>query len=353
MLYAGIAWDAGGYEIEVVDGAGRSVAPRARFGADRVTELATYIKGWDREQPVVVVESTNGILDGRLMAAGLTVFRADAHLLPPRPRFGSVPAGVVARAARRTPGALARLERSRGTQTGRESELAGWIASTTAEVAASTAAGLLVSHGARDRKEIALTFDDGPQPGNTERILDVLESYGVPATFFCVGMNARAHPDILARMREQGHGFGNHTWSHPFLPELTRPQLAEQIERTQEAVAEASGGPAPTLFRPPYGARTPEVLGWLAETGLTTTLWDVVPDDWSMPGADTVARIVLDQARPGSVVLLHDGGGDRSQTVGALPVVIEGLLARGYRFTLVEEMTPRAGVAAATGQPAA
>jgi peptidoglycan/xylan/chitin deacetylase (PgdA/CDA1 family) len=219
--------------------------------------------------------------------------------------------------------------------------LEAWIAGTASEVARLTAEGRLMSHGGREHKEIALTFDDGPQPGNTERVLDVLERYGVPATFFCVGMNARAHPDILTRMREQGHGFGNHTWSHPFLPELTRSQLTEQIERTQEAIAEAAGGPAPTLFRPPYGSRTPEVLGWLAESGLTTALWDVVPDDWAMPGADHVARTVLDQARPGSVVLLHDGGGDRLQTVDALPPVIEGLLERGYRFTLVDEMAAR------------
>ncbi|MFF7974909.1 polysaccharide deacetylase family protein [Streptomyces sp. NPDC007905] len=341
MLYAGIAWDAGGFEVAVVDEAGRPAAPRARFGGGRVTDLIGHLRGLGRERLVTVVESTNGILDGRMMAAGLAVYRADARLLPPRPRFGSVPAEVIARAALRTPSALARLERTRGTQTGREPELEAWIASTTSEVAELTAAGHLVSHGGRDRKEVALTFDDGPQPGNTERILDVLDGYDVPATFFCVGMNASAHPGILTRMRERGHGLGNHTWSHPFLPELTRSQLTEQIERTQEAIAEASGGPAPTLFRPPYGSRTPEVLGWLAESGLTTALWDVVPDDWSMPGADAVARVVLEQVAPGSIVLLHDGGGDRSQTVAALPAVIEGLLERGYRFTLVDEMAPR------------
>jgi peptidoglycan/xylan/chitin deacetylase (PgdA/CDA1 family) len=302
--------------------------------------MVGHLRGLGQEL-TIVVESTNGILDGRLMAAGLTVFRADPRLLPPRPEFGSAPAAEIARVAAGAPTALARLIRTRGTQTGREQELEAWIAGTASEVARLTAEGRLMSHGGREHKEIALTFDDGPQPGNTERVLDVLERYGVPATFFCVGMNARAHPDILTRMREQGHGFGNHTWSHPFLPELTRSQLTEQIERTQEAIAEAAGGPAPTLFRPPYGSRTPEVLGWLAESGLTTALWDVVPDDWAMPGADHVARTVLDQARPGSVVLLHDGGGDRLQTVDALPPVIEGLLERGYRFTLVDEMAAR------------
>ncbi|WP_329253213.1 polysaccharide deacetylase family protein [Streptomyces sp. NBC_01478] len=346
MLYAGIAWDGDGYEVDVVDEAGRPAVPPARFGADRVPELIGRLRGLSGQPLVAVVESTNGILDGRLMAAGLAVHRADPHLLPPRPGFGSVPAAEIARAAARAPSALAHLERARGTQTGREPELAEWIAGAAAETAELTAAGRCLSHRDRDRKEIALTFDDGPQPENTGRVLDVLERYGVPATFFCVGMNARAHPDLLVRMREQGHGFGNHTWSHPFLPELTRPQLREQIERTQEAITEAAGVPAPTLFRPPYGARTPQVLDWLAESGLRIALWDVVPDDWSMPGARTVADLVLEQARPGSVVLLHDGGGDRGQTVEALPAVIEGLLERGYRFTLVEEPAPAAASAA-------
>lgn len=337
MLYAGISWDGDGYEVDVVDKAGRPAVAPVRFGADRVPELIAHLRELRGRPLVTVVESTNGILDGRMMAAGLTVHRADPQLLPVRPGFGSVPAVEIAGAAARTPSALARLERSRGTQTGREPELEAWIAGAAAETAELTAAGRCLSHRDRDRKEIALTFDDGPQPENTGRVLDVLERYGVPATFFCVGMNARAHPDLLVRMREQGHGFGNHTWSHPFLPELTRPQLKEQIERTQEAVAEAAGVAAPTLFRPPYGARTPQVLDWLAESGLRIALWDVVPDDWSMPGAGTVADIILDQARPGSVVLLHDGGGDRTQTVEALPAVIEGLLDRGYRFTLVDD----------------
>ncbi|MER6214333.1 polysaccharide deacetylase family protein [Streptomyces sp. NPDC001674] len=337
--YAGIAWNSAGYEVAVLDGDGRPVRSPVAFAPRRTEDLIAYLSGFGPGL-VTVVESTNGILDGRLMAAGLTVHRADPQLLPDRPLFGSVGAGVLAEAGRQARASLTRLVRTRGTQTGREGQLETWISSSEDALARLAGAGAALSHGSRACREVALTFDDGPLPPYTGQVLDVLERYGVPATFFCVGMNARGHPEELARMREQGHEVANHTWSHPFLPELTRPELHEQLQRTQEAVAEATGGPTPTLFRPPYGARTPEVLGWLADTGSRVVLWDVAPDDWTMPGAGTIARLILDAVRPGSVVLLHDGGGDRSQTVAALPTVIERLLADGYRFVTVGGLTP-------------
>ncbi|WP_428963786.1 polysaccharide deacetylase family protein [Micromonospora fluostatini] len=330
MLYSGVAWGADGYTVDVLDEAGRPARPTARFGRGRIDDLVRHL-GATGDAQVTVVDSTNGILDGRLMAAGLTVYRADPPVLPPRPAFGSVPATELARAAQRDLAALTRLDPRRGTQTGREHDLETGIAASADALGALTAAGRVLSHGDRDRPEVALTFDDGPQPPYTGRVLDVLERYGVPATFFCVGLHAGGHPDELARMREQGHELGNHTWSHPFLPELTRAQLVAQVERTAEAV-ERAGGSVPTLFRPPYGSRTPQVMRWLSELEPRVVLWDVEPFDWAMPGAETIARIVLDQTRPGSVILLHDGGGDRSQTVDALPAVIEGLLGRGYRF---------------------
>lgn len=339
MLYSGTSWSASGYEVQVIDDSGRQVMSPARFGAGRTSEMIAYLKSIDGPHSTVV-ESTNGILDGRMMAAGLDVYRADPWILPERPVFGSVPAIDLARAGQRDLSALTKLERRRGTQTGREAGLDGDIAASGAEDAALTAAGRCLSHGGRDRPEIALTFDDGPLPRYTRQILDVLERYQIKATFFCIGMHAVGHADDIAMISAQGHALGNHTWSHPFLPELSYPQLTEQIERTQEAIAAASGDAVPTLFRPPYGSRTPEVMSWLGEKASTIVLWDVDPSDWAMPGADEIARIVLDQARPGSIILLHDGGGDRSQTVAALPAIIEGLQERGYRFALVEDLLP-------------
>jgi peptidoglycan-N-acetylglucosamine deacetylase len=337
MLYSGISWSAVGYEVEVAGGDGRQAAPAVRFGTGQTDEMITYLLGLS--QPLVtVVDSTNGVLDGRMMALGLDVYRADPPMLPERPLLGSVTARDLAQAGQRQLSALTKLERGRGTQTGREDELQAQIAASAAAIGALTVAKGCVSHGPRDRKEVSLTFDDGPLPPYTGQILDILESYGACATFFCVGLNASAHTGETARMRAQGHALGNHTWSHPFLPELSRPQLIEQIDRTRQTIAEATGGRGPALFRPPYGSRTPEVVSWLAGIESTIVLWDVEAADWALPGADAIAEIVLGQARAGSVVLLHDGGGDRSQTVAALPAIIEGLLERGFRFVLVDDL---------------
>lgn len=344
MRYSGVSWDATGYAVEVLGDDGRLATAPVRFRVDQTDAMITYLCDVGGST-VTVVDSTNGLLDGRMMAAGLDVYRADPHVLPPRPRFGSVAPGQLALAAHRDLATLTRLERDRGTQTGREGDLQAGIAASAPVIEALTDAGRCLGFGSRDRREVALTFDDGPNPPYTGQILDTLERYGVPATFFCIGLNASGSTEDIARMREQGHGLGNHTWSHPFLPELSRSQLAEQVVRTGEAIAEASGGPAPTLFRPPYGSRTPEVASWLGELDSTIVLWDVEPFDWAMRGAEVIADIVLKETRPGSIILLHDGGGDRSQTAASVPLIIEGLLAQDYTFVLVDDLV------AADGRP--
>ncbi|MEV8635615.1 polysaccharide deacetylase family protein [Streptosporangium sp. NPDC051023] len=340
MLYAGVAWNSTGYEVVVTDGDGRDAVAPARFGPDGRDEIIACLRRL-AERPgqdlATVVESTNGLLDGGMMVAGLEVYRADPWQLPERPLFGSVPARVLADAARNDLSALARLQIDGGTLTGRDDDLeVGIFRSAPAEVDPRRA-GRWLSRGGLSRAEVTLTFDDGPHPPYTGQILDILERYGVPATFFCVGLNVSARTDEVIRMRENGHVVGNHTWSHPFLLDLSRAQLVEQIERTDEAVTDAGGTPS-RLFRPPYGARTPEAVGWLTEQGVTTVLWDVEPLDWALPGADVIVRETLERTRPGSIVLLHDGGGDRSQTVAALPAMIEGLLERGYRFVQVDDL---------------
>ncbi|KZB79253.1 polysaccharide deacetylase family protein [Amycolatopsis regifaucium] len=336
MLYAGISWTAAGFEIAVLDGNGHGDRPPVRFAADRTKEIASYLKGLGG--PVTtVVDSTNGMLDGGFMAAGLDMYRADPAILPPRPAFGSVSAVELARAAWRDPASVVRLKIDPGSLTGRMDEHFAAMASSDEALATMTAAGRSLEHGDRTRGQIALTFDDGPNPPYTGRILDILESYGVCATFFCVGLNAGARGEDLRRMAEQGHGIGNHTWSHPYLPDLSPTELADQLNRTGDVVA-AAVGTAPAFFRPPYGSRTPEVLRSLTNLGTRLALWDVDTEDWAMRGPDVIARTVLRRTKPGSIVLMHDGGGDRSQTVTALPSVIEGLLARGLEFVRVEDL---------------
>ncbi|MBL1103309.1 polysaccharide deacetylase family protein [Streptomyces sp. 5-8] len=353
MRYAGIAWTDTGYRVEVLDGAGRRVVEPSSWAADRVAELIGWLRELGREQPLAAVfDSTNGLLDGPMTAAGLEVYRADPWLLPPRPRFGSVPAHRLAEQARSTPDALARVTAEGGTLTGRADEYFDGVRRSEPIQAALTAAGRCFEHGRRDTPQVALTFDDGPDPVHTRRILEILDRYGVRATFFCVGHHVAALPDEVRRIAAAGHELGNHSWSHPFLPDLTPDQLREQLDRTTEAVARVTGE-APALFRPPYGALTPEVLAALDGHPTTMTLWDVDSRDWARPGPERIAATVLEGAGPGSVVLMHEGAGDRGQTVQALPSIIEGLLERGLAPVTVGELPVRSAQAEADPRPAA
>ena len=344
MLFAGIAWSDRGFDVALRDPSGATAGPDVHVPAGRLAELTAYLRERDREaggELVCVVESTNGMVDGGLMAAGLRVHRADPQHLPDRPLLGSVDAGTLAGTAAARPGDLTPLVLESGSLTGRSADAERAAAESDPELAALTRAGRCLVSGPRNDgdKVVALTFDDGPNPPWTGRVLDVLARYGVPATFFCVGLHAGAHTEELARMAEEGHGLGNHTWSHPFLADLSVPEFEVQFERTDEAIDDVVGARPCRLFRPPYGSRTGEILTWLGRPGgPTTVLWDVDTEDWSMPGPAAIAQAALRQARPGSIVLMHDGGGDRSQTAEALPAVIEGLLERGYRFARVDDM---------------
>ena len=343
MLFAGVSWDGRGFELALLDESGTATASTVRFPAGQVGALTDHLRALDRssDQPLIcVIDSTNGMLDGGLMSAGLRVHRADPWVLPPRPAFGSVAAASLAAAAAARLPELPRLVIEGGTLTGRGDEHDRWLRESEPGTAALTAAGRCLDRGPEgEDRVVALTFDDGPNPPYTGRILDVLDRYGVPATFFCVGLHASAHSEELSRMVESGHRLANHTWSHPFLPDLTPAELAVQLDRTDEALAAVAGEQGRRLFRPPYGSRSPNIVSWLArEDAGTVVLWDVDAYDWALPGADVIARTVLGHARPGSIALMHDGGGDRSQTAEALPAIIEGLLDGGYRFARVDDL---------------
>ena len=337
--YAGIAWTGTGYRVEVLDGAGRRVAEPSSWGAGQVADLMSWLRGLDGEQtPAVVLDSTNGLLDGPMTAAGMEVYRADPWLLPPRPRFGSVPAERLAQQAWTAPGTLARVTAEGGTLSGRAEEYFEGVRRGEPILAALTAAGRCFEHGHRDTPRVALTFDDGPDPVHTRQVLEILDRYGARATFFCVGHHVAALPDEVRRIVAAGHELGNHSWSHPYLPDLTADQLHEQLDRTSDELARVTGE-TPTWFRPPYGALTPEVLAALEEHPTTLTLWDVDSRDWSRPGPEQIAATVLEAAGPGSVVLMHEGAGDRGQTVQALPSIIEGLLERGLELVTVGDLS--------------
>ncbi|MFC5663895.1 polysaccharide deacetylase family protein [Kitasatospora misakiensis] len=203
-------------------------------------------------------------------------------------------------------------------------------------VAAATAVVALpaVPAQAAASKVVYLTFDDGPSPRYTPQVLSVLSQFGVRATFFEIGQNVAANPAVTRRVHEQGHSVQNHSWSHPDLRSLSKSAFDSQVTAT-DARIRAQTGTTPRCLRPPYGGVNAAVRSGAARLGKSVQMWSVDPQDWARPGRTAIERRVLDRVAPGSVVLLHDGGGDRSQTVAALPGILRTLKARGYSFALL------------------
>ena len=180
-------------------------------------------------------------------------------------------------------------------------------------------------------KAIALTIDDGPNPVYTPQVLQVLARYRVTATFSMIGIEAQAYPALVREVTAAGHLVANHTWTHLNLTWLPPALVTDQMSRGTDAIHAATGR-TPDLFRAPYGAWSPFVLEQCAATGMTPLGWSVDPRDWSRPGVPAIVANIMGNTRTGSIILEHDGGGDRSETVAALKIVIPRLLAAGYHF---------------------
>jgi peptidoglycan/xylan/chitin deacetylase (PgdA/CDA1 family) len=189
-------------------------------------------------------------------------------------------------------------------------------------------------HGSRDRRRIALTFDDGPDPQRTPLLLEALAELGVPATFFLLGSKVDANPELAAQIARAGHEIGNHTYSHPYLPLTRSHKLADELARADAAIARATGV-VPTLMRPPYGGRSPRNVRTVQRAGKRVVLWDVNSFDWKGKAADEVAQRVLARTRPGSIVLMHDARDGGETTVAAVRMLVPELRARGYDLTTV------------------
>jgi cellulose synthase/poly-beta-1,6-N-acetylglucosamine synthase-like glycosyltransferase/peptidoglycan/xylan/chitin deacetylase (PgdA/CDA1 family)/spore germination protein YaaH len=203
------------------------------------------------------------------------------------------------------------------------------------------------------KKKLAVTFDDGPDNRWTPKILDVLKQKNVPATFFIVGVAGSQWPELLKREYAEGHDVGNHTYTHPNFDDISHTQLRWELNLTQRLI-ESTIGVKSILFRPPYGIdHEPEYAEEVAQLPIAQDMGYVIvgqridPHDWKQPGGKQVpaAKIVdavLNQAADGNIILFHDGGGDRSQTVAALPQVIEALRAQGYQFVSVPDLLGKA-----------
>lgn len=180
-------------------------------------------------------------------------------------------------------------------------------------------------------KVIYLTFDDGPTVKYTKRVLDLLDEYDAKATFFQVGENATAHPELTRSVIERGHALGNHTWSHRDMRKLKPRELNGQISRTSAALHRITGRPV-TCLRPPFGAVNARVRRAIHRQKLDLKLWDIDPRDWKKPGSAAIAHRVVSRADPGDVSLMHDGGGNRSQSVKALERILRSLSNQRYDF---------------------
>lgn len=196
--------------------------------------------------------------------------------------------------------------------------------------------GVSINKAGGARKYVALTFDDGPGP-DTPAVLAELKKANVPATFFVIGANVKENPEVLSQIVAAGHEVGVHTWNHKDMTTLPAKEQKSEIESTAGEIV-AVGGTASRLFRAPYGSVNPAVLTQAEDAKLLSVLWDVDTVDWTRPGTDQIVQTAVSNAQPGSIILMHDGGGDRATTVAAIPRIVKELRAKGYEFATVGDL---------------
>jgi peptidoglycan/xylan/chitin deacetylase (PgdA/CDA1 family) len=189
-------------------------------------------------------------------------------------------------------------------------------------------------HGPRDRRVVALTFDDGPDPVRTPALLDALAELDAPATFFLVGDIVDANADVVRRIAREGHELGNHTYSHRYLPLARSSSVERELRATDRAVQRATGI-VPTLARPPWGGRSPWTVRAFRRLAKRLVLWDINSNDWKGAPARAVAERVLERARPGSIILMHEAREGGEVTIEAVRLLVPALRARGFELVTV------------------
>jgi peptidoglycan/xylan/chitin deacetylase (PgdA/CDA1 family) len=194
-------------------------------------------------------------------------------------------------------------------------------------------------------RQIALTYDDGPNDPHTLRLLEVLAKHGVKATFFLIGRYVRQRQEIVSEIVQAGHVVGNHTFNHPLLTFKSETEIRRELSQCRDALQDAIGQHS-NLFRPPFGGRRPAVLRVARELGMEPVMWNVTGYDWNAPPAEKIERTVEKGIRGGDVILLHDGGhkqmgADRSNTVTATDHLITRYKSEGYEFLTIPQMMGR------------
>lgn len=191
-----------------------------------------------------------------------------------------------------------------------------------------------IHRGSGERRCIALTFDDGPDPAHTPELLAALAALDVKATFFVVGAGVDANPAVCRQIVAGGHEIGNHTYNHIYLPLAGSTSVANELAATDRAIMRATGV-TPTLARPPWGARRPSTMRTFARHAKRLVLWDVNSFDWRGAPAAEIALRVLDRVRPGSIVLMHDARAGGAVTIEAVRILVPALRARGFELVTV------------------
>ncbi|GGC75681.1 hypothetical protein GCM10007216_02750 [Thalassobacillus devorans] len=196
----------------------------------------------------------------------------------------------------------------------------------------------MIYMGNADKKQIALTFDDGPEDTYTPKILEILKEKDVKATFFVMGERVREYPAELQKIHREGHAIGNHTWDHPHLPELTEEEMTENILHTNTVIEEITGVKT-DIIRPPFGEIDPDQLELLQKQGFESIMWTADSKDWEGIPAEEIVERVMKDASPGAIVLQHNYHVEGDfETVEALPELIDELRAEGYEFVTVPEL---------------
>ena len=198
-------------------------------------------------------------------------------------------------------------------------------------------AGVRVSYNSvkTDQKILAMTFDDGPHPSLTPKLLDILKERNIKCTFFLIGRQVKMYPDIVRRIVAEGHELGNHTWTHCSLTSRSDAQIRSEMQQSADAVYEVAGV-RPQLMRPPYGAINSRIKDMIfSEFGYATIMWSVDPMDWRRPGVSVVTSRLVNGAHPGAIMLAHD---IHPPTIQAMPAMFDQLIAKGYQFVTVSQL---------------
>ena len=200
----------------------------------------------------------------------------------------------------------------------------------------------LYRKGNTEKKQIALSFDDGPSKQNTEEILSILAEYGVKATFFVIGKNAAGDPDRIRSIFDAGHELGNHTYTHAYISKLSSDKIREEVQMTEDVLVEITGQ-KPKIFRPPGGYYDDASLSVVEEMGYESILWSLDTRDWSMPKSDKIVSKIEGSASEGDIILFHDLDDKRLPTPAALRKIIPYLIDNGYEIITVSELLTHTG----------